>query len=624
MIDKGKMEKSKMEKIDELREKKKAQIISFHSYKSGVGKTTSLVQTAYLLGRKGKRVAIIDMDIDSPGLSEVFGQIKRMEGGFVKYIFNKYFNANKNNEKDKKMEMDSLAVRISYKMNGEVYLVGAGRADTEYVRMLFAIQENKISGNKYIIQLINDLTEVYNLDYVFIDTRCGINKWAGLSVAEISDEIIMFAYPDIENVKGINLMQELLKLENEVSLVFSKVDTSEAAGKEALKYLGKVNKKQNYISISYDQAIIMSPILPIEAKLNKYSALEQLISENAVKRKNEKWIEEHKGDVETLLDNLSSRKKFGKVLTPDEIRVLKNNNYAIVIDDGINLKDMIENSFQNKKVLNFKFYNKYMKKIVEKHCSSEEFLDVFCLSILSLALLSIDESLGVNRATDIENTLSKYFMDFYYKSSSTKGRIINASTYFGEILGSKESEEDKFICININELVEFVTFLESNCGVSKTKSSVLFRMLFLVFNVLNRNNKYQFKLILNDRKYKNNTDFVNEFKENTLDISWADLYKKQDIIDKVNDVLKLLFRIDIYSKVKTDLFFPMSVMEDGVNMKFDEWFVNSIKKRKLLSRKGILDIIQECAALEKKNSNKKSSILTKTKLNTAMERVSYR
>lgn len=623
MIEKGKMEKDRKENPNEPTEKKKAQVISFHSYKSGVGKTTALVQTAYLLGKKGKRVAIIDMDIDSPGLSEIFGQIKKMDGGLVKYIYGKYFSINKNTEKDKKMEMDSLAVRVSYKMSGDVFLIGAGRADTEYARMLFSLQENNISGNKYIIQLINDLTQVYNLDYILIDARSGINKWGGLSLVEIADEAMIFAYPDIEHVKGINLMLELLKTEKEISLIFSKVDPSEAAIKDALKYLGKINKKQNYIGITYDTSIITTPTLPIEAKLNKYSIIEQLISENAVKRRNEKWIEKNKEDVDTLLENLATGEKFNKVLTPAEIKVLKNDYYAIVVDDGINLKDMIENSFENKRVLNFRFYNKFMKKIIEKHCNSEEFLDVFCLSILSLALISIDESLGVNVASNVEQNLSKYFMDFYYKSASAKGRIINASAYFGEILASKESEEDKVICVNINELIEYIIFLQNNCQVTKAKNSVLFRMLFLVFNILNRDKRYQFKLIL-DKKYMNDAEFMNEFKNNILDISWSRLYKNQDILDKINEVLKILFKQDIYSKVKTDIFFPMFILEDGLNIKFDEWFVNAIKKRKLLSRKGILDIIQEAAALEKKNTNKKSSILTKTKINTAIERVSYR
>ena len=87
-------------------------------------------------------------------------------------------------------------------------------------------------------------------------------------------------------------------------------------------------------------------------------------------------------------------------------------------------------------------------------------------------------------------------MDFYYKSNSSKGRILNATNYFCELLKEKENEEDKIICINMDRLMELISLLESSCGIGRAKNSVLFRMLFLIFNVLNRNPKYQFKLVL--------------------------------------------------------------------------------------------------------------------------------
>jgi len=42
--------------------------VVFYSYKGGVGRTTALIQTAFQLTRAGKRVAIVDMDVEAPGI----------------------------------------------------------------------------------------------------------------------------------------------------------------------------------------------------------------------------------------------------------------------------------------------------------------------------------------------------------------------------------------------------------------------------------------------------------------------------------------------------------------------------------------------------------------------------
>lgn len=59
--------------------KDKAKVISFYSYKGGVGRTTALVLAALQMARKGKRVAVIDMDLEAPGLSAILRQETGME-----------------------------------------------------------------------------------------------------------------------------------------------------------------------------------------------------------------------------------------------------------------------------------------------------------------------------------------------------------------------------------------------------------------------------------------------------------------------------------------------------------------------------------------------------------------
>lgn len=601
-------------------EEHKTEVISFYAYKGGAGKTTALIKTALLLAEKGKRTAIIDMDLDEPGFYDAFSADLRLEGGLVSYLYNRYNGTGRSSI----LETTSLAKKLPLRSSGALYVVPAGRLDSQYLNMIKYLKEKRLKGNRDIQEVIEGLKKSYNLDYILIDSRQGINFWGGLSLNDFVDEIVMFAYPDIENIQGLNLFLETVDDKEKCSLVLSKMNNSESSHTEAESLLKKLDFKGNIIKISYDAEMAEKVKFPLENKKARYTALRDSILENTVKRKNKSWIKNHAIEVEEFLDNFAEGKNFNKILTEEELKIVNADNYVIAVDDSVKIKDIVEGYYEKKKVIDFRFYNKSLKKAIEKHCSSSEFLDVSCLSMFSLARISLDDTLDVNNTIEIEKLIGKYFMDFYYKSNSSKGRILNATNYFCELLKEKENEEDKIICINIDRLMELISLLESSCGIGRAKNSVLFRMLFLIFNVLNRNPKYQFKLVLNNRKYKSDEDFIREFKNRVLELSWGDLYKKQDIINKIKNITEKIFKDEIYAKVKNDLVFPLSVDDNGMKIEFNEWFVNNLKRQRLLSKKGVLDVIKESSLLERNNEKEKSSVITLPKIQTAMQRCAFR
>jgi len=69
-----------------------APIISFYSYKGGVGRSTALALFAsYYSMHYGKKVFIIDCDFEAPGLTNFFGlePVVRPRNGLVEYIKDK-------------------------------------------------------------------------------------------------------------------------------------------------------------------------------------------------------------------------------------------------------------------------------------------------------------------------------------------------------------------------------------------------------------------------------------------------------------------------------------------------------------------------------------------------------
>ena len=48
------------------------QVITFYSYKGGTGRTMALANVAWIIASSGKRVLVVDWDLESPGLHKFF------------------------------------------------------------------------------------------------------------------------------------------------------------------------------------------------------------------------------------------------------------------------------------------------------------------------------------------------------------------------------------------------------------------------------------------------------------------------------------------------------------------------------------------------------------------------
>src|SRR5215475_10343096 len=48
------------------------QVVTFYSYKGGTGRTIALANVAWILAANGKRVLVVDWDLESPGLYRFF------------------------------------------------------------------------------------------------------------------------------------------------------------------------------------------------------------------------------------------------------------------------------------------------------------------------------------------------------------------------------------------------------------------------------------------------------------------------------------------------------------------------------------------------------------------------
>lgn len=172
----------------------KGKIVSIHSFRGGTGKSNTTANLAALTALEGKRVGVVDTDIQSPGIHVLFGL---------------------DDEKMGKTLNDFLHGRADIKEVG--YSIGAhpsedeGRAKlTDKDIWLFpsSIKSGEISQilrEGVDFNLLNEglqsAIKEFNLDYLFIDTHPGLNEETLLSIA-ISNVLVLILRPDNQDLQG--------------------------------------------------------------------------------------------------------------------------------------------------------------------------------------------------------------------------------------------------------------------------------------------------------------------------------------------------------------------------------------------------------------------------------------
>src|SRR5262249_56626319 len=72
----------------DLRRNPDGTVVTFYSYKGGVGRSMAMANIAWLLASKyGKRVIVVDWDLEAPGLHRFFGiEDKELGPGLIDYL----------------------------------------------------------------------------------------------------------------------------------------------------------------------------------------------------------------------------------------------------------------------------------------------------------------------------------------------------------------------------------------------------------------------------------------------------------------------------------------------------------------------------------------------------------
>lgn len=176
-----------------------AKIVSVHSFRGGTGKSNTTANVATTIAAAGYRVAIVDTDIQSPGIHVLFG----MDNNPPELTLNHYLWGDCAIA-DAAYEVSPEPVKQG---NGSIFLVPSSSNGGDITRVLKEGYDVRLLRNG-MRNLLKDL----NLDFVFVDTHPGLNEETLLSIA-LSNILVVILRPDRQDFQGtavtIDLAQKL-------------------------------------------------------------------------------------------------------------------------------------------------------------------------------------------------------------------------------------------------------------------------------------------------------------------------------------------------------------------------------------------------------------------------------
>lgn len=175
-------------------------IVTFYSFKGGVGRSFVLANIAALLAQWGYRVLCVDWDLEAPGLNHYFARWLKTEParGLVDLVH--AFAAGRK----PRWGDYTTSVRLP-RSRQPVALVVAGAVDEDYAGKVQALDWNRLyekSGfGTYIEESRTKWKREY--DFVFIDSRTGISDTAGITTVQLPDILATVLTANNQSIEGV-------------------------------------------------------------------------------------------------------------------------------------------------------------------------------------------------------------------------------------------------------------------------------------------------------------------------------------------------------------------------------------------------------------------------------------
>lgn len=195
---------------------KKPFVVTFYSFKGGVGRSTALGLVAGILASRNRRVVVVDFDLEAPGISIMFQpDIENSSGkqyGVLDYLHQRYLTPDENIP-----NIVDCIRQINLQTRGELFLVPVGEYDENYIHRLADLDMRSFykSGNNAVEQLMEDIKAQLDPDVILIDARPGFNDVGAIALFDLADTAIICFSPTGQNFEGLRWVVQAARKQQE-------------------------------------------------------------------------------------------------------------------------------------------------------------------------------------------------------------------------------------------------------------------------------------------------------------------------------------------------------------------------------------------------------------------------
>ncbi|MDI6794415.1 MAG: AAA family ATPase [bacterium] len=260
--------------------------VTFYSFKGGVGRTMAMVNAACILAGRGRRVLMIDFDLEAPGLTmlalkQLASPTQPPPAGLVDLIYDVLTDPANSALADKEnpdryteyvcsLNIPKHLLRIE---GGKLDLMPCGRLDAGYEERLYAIDFDELYAEgigqpifKHLRNLIRD-SRLY--DYILIDSRTGFSDEGGISTRDLAEHIVVLTGLNRQNIEGTVRFLTRLKAsgwqEGKVQFILSPIPTGyEELRAERTAYAKKEIEEKTGFKADFDLYIPYHPRLALD------------------------------------------------------------------------------------------------------------------------------------------------------------------------------------------------------------------------------------------------------------------------------------------------------------------------------------------------------------------------
>jgi cellulose biosynthesis protein BcsQ len=209
--------------------KTKGKFVTFYSYKGGVGRTLALANVAWAAALDGKKVVIIDFDLEAPGISSIvpFQNVMKQfrndlaasekDGGLFELIlFYKKFHT-----------VPSIPTYFScppikdkrFQGNGCIFIIPAGKEDDTFRKKLQSFHWQEFyqgNGKEFFLRFRDTILYQFDQpDLVLIDSRTGLTDIGGICTVLLPDTLVVMTGLNNQNLSGSQMIIESIKKHSE-------------------------------------------------------------------------------------------------------------------------------------------------------------------------------------------------------------------------------------------------------------------------------------------------------------------------------------------------------------------------------------------------------------------------